>query len=183
MVKQKVVIEVLGMLSPNLASVLCKPCSVIGSWPLFRPNTRRFCRFSVKRLVLGKTRQSGFPETVLVRWICWLSQPVTITYQGPLLSKLGGFGVVFTADTDMGQLRTDRTCRSGHKHLKKTCPSLDSNPRTPGCVADILPVEPRQHVTWWGMVVEFCQNEAMLLHCWLKLKPQTSRLSRQTAHT
>ena len=40
--RSKVVIRVLSMLRPNMASILCYLCSFSGFWPLFSPNTWRF---------------------------------------------------------------------------------------------------------------------------------------------
>ena len=60
-----------------------------------------------------------------------------------LCLRLGGFGVVPPAETKVGQFHTDRTCRSRHKHVNKSCPWWYLNPQPPNYVAHALPVEPR----------------------------------------
>ena len=44
--------------------------------------------------------------------------------------RLCGIGVALLAETELGWFRTDRTCRSGHKHVKKSCPKWDSKSTT-----------------------------------------------------
>ena len=43
--------------------------------------------------------------------------------------RLWGFGVALSAEAEAGQFCTDRVCRKGHKHVRKSCPRWDSNPR------------------------------------------------------
>ena len=85
--------------------------------------------------------------------------------------RLCGFGVALSAEAEVGQFRTDRICRSGHKHVENTCPRWDSNPRPQDWGADALPIEPRQLLITSQIFAESVRYAAMrlsankMLHC------------------
>ena len=59
------------------------------------------------------------------------------------VSKACGIGVALAPKTEVGKFRADRPCRSGHKHVEKSCPIWDLNPQPQDLEADVLPVGPR----------------------------------------
>ena len=78
-----------------------------------------------------------------------------------LLLRLCGFGVVLSAEAEVGYCRTNRVCRSGHKHVEKCWPRWDSNQRPPELWADAIPTEPRLHMISLTLIAECGRYAAM----------------------
>ena len=81
--------------------------------------------------------------------------------------------------TEIGHFHSGRLCRSGHKHVKRSCPRWDWNPRYHYSETDALQVEPRR---LWRLCVGLptvfkmrpCGLEPIkMLHCRLILQSTT----------
>ena len=134
---------------------------VHGIWGLLCGNFKYFevGAFYIRRINLEmkmvQPAHSIIVMLIIVTWLFVLRLPisselslswaVTLSVSPPdIYVRLCGFGVALSAETEIGQFRSDRVCRSGHKHVEICSPRWDPNPQSHNWQADALPTEPRQ---------------------------------------